>query len=40
MKYEYKYDKFNNSTKQAISKFVDGKRKKDRVFRRKIRYGK
>ena len=38
--YEYKYDKFNNWTKQTIYKFIDGKREKNRVFSRKITYKK
>lgn len=38
--YQYKYDKFKNWTKQTIYKNVDGKRKKDRVFSRKIKYKK
>ncbi|WP_438425527.1 hypothetical protein [Aquimarina macrocephali] len=38
--YEYKYDKNSNWTKQTIYKIVNGKRKKNRVFKRKIKYRK
>jgi len=36
--HEYKYDKHSNWTKQTIYKIVNGKRKKNRVFKRKIKY--
>lgn len=38
--YEYKYDKHSNWTKKTIYKIVNGKREKNRVFKRKIKYRK
>ncbi len=38
--YEYKYDKHSNWTRQTIYKIVNGKREKNRVFKRKIKYRK
>jgi hypothetical protein len=36
--YEYKYDDFGNWKVKMIFKIVNGKKKKDRVFKRKIKY--
>ena len=36
--YERKYDEFGNWTTETIYKMVNGKRKKDRIFKRKIKY--
>jgi hypothetical protein len=38
--YEYKrkYDEFGNWTTETIYKVINGKKKKDRIFKRKIRY--
>jgi hypothetical protein len=36
--YERKYDEFGNWTTETIYKIVDGKKKKDRIFKRKIKY--
>jgi hypothetical protein len=37
--YERKYDEFGNWTTETIYKIVDGRKKKDRIFKRKIKYG-
>jgi len=37
--YEYKYDVFGNWTTMKIFKNVRGKKKNDRVFKRKFKYG-
>jgi hypothetical protein len=36
--YERKYDEFGNWTVETIYKMVNGKKKRDRVFKRKIKY--
>jgi len=37
--YEYEYDEFGNWTTMKILKNVKGKKKNDRVFKRKLKYG-
>lgn len=37
--YEYEYDEFGNWTTKKIFKKVKGKKKNDRIFRRKFKYG-
>lgn len=36
--YEYSYDDQNNWTKKTIYKLINGKRKRNRIFKRKIEY--
>ena len=37
--YEYEYDEFGNWTTMKILKKVKGKKKNNRVFKRKLKYG-